>query len=261
MAAIDKIYLSTWEQYIAFKEWCEQQPLITDKYGKSIPITAYLYNWNRNSIKDREAEDASFPVFNAPCYVDAYLIKNCPFDFVQKELMLNYGHWDQERINEAYDAVYNRTEDNENWYTWLTPEDFQIVDGVITMPNLEKSSYQMIKDGELYNSPAEEYIIGKHFRCTKHPVRMFDFPAIGRGYDVEVRLPDKMSFMWYHYELKTWDFPGDFVIDKEGRGSHAYCKTIRALKRKMLKWRLPIGAKVIATARLVSDDYEFIITK
>ena len=42
MAAIDKIYVDSWEKYQEFKEWCEKQPLFTDKYGKQEPMTIYV---------------------------------------------------------------------------------------------------------------------------------------------------------------------------------------------------------------------------
>ena len=79
MAAIDKIYLKNYNQYLQFKEWCEQQPSIEDKYGKKAKITDYLYKWDK-PFKD------SYPVFKAPYYIDAYVIRNCPFDFIQEHV-------------------------------------------------------------------------------------------------------------------------------------------------------------------------------
>ena len=34
MAAIDKIYVDSFEKYKLFKDWCMTQPKIKDKYGK-----------------------------------------------------------------------------------------------------------------------------------------------------------------------------------------------------------------------------------
>lgn len=85
MAAIDKIYLKTFEQYEIFKKWCEEQPSIKDKYGKQERITEYLYRW------DKSWSSSEVPVFNAPCYIDAYIIRNCPFDFIQEHLKLMYS--------------------------------------------------------------------------------------------------------------------------------------------------------------------------
>ena len=38
MAAIDKIYVNSWDEYIQFKKWCEEQPPLLDKYGKKCKI-------------------------------------------------------------------------------------------------------------------------------------------------------------------------------------------------------------------------------
>jgi hypothetical protein len=252
MAAIDKIYVDNWEQYIQFKEWCEEQPFLTDKYGVSVPLTRYVYNHHK--------DDSCFVTFQGPYYADAYLIRNCPFDFIQKELMLNYGHWSQEKINEAYECVTHRTEENKIFYTWLSESDFKIVDGVITMPNLEKSDYEKIKNNELYNTPFtnKKYEIGTKFKCIKHPIRFYNKPYNQKSWFIDVIVPDELGFMWYHDKHNSWDFSDDFVVSTWS-SSTAFCKTIKALKRLMLKWKLPKGTIVRASGRYVNDEYKFII--
>jgi hypothetical protein len=258
MAAIDKIYVNTTNKYLQFKEWCKKQPPLLDKYGKKAFLTSYLYEYNEEQLK----VDKCRPIFNAPYYVDAYVIRNCPFDFIQKELMLNYGHWSQEKINKAYDIVINRNDDNKMYYTWLSEKDFEIVNGVITMPKLEKSDYDLIKEGKLYNSPLTsiDYKVGHHFKCVKHPYYRFNKPFKAKNYWVSVNLPDEMGYMWYHDTTNTWDFYDEFVVSKWS-SSHANCGSIRALKRHLLKWKLPIGARIIVHGRYAFDDYEFIIKK
>ena len=254
MAAIDKIYVKNREQYIQFKEWCEKQPSFTDKYGKTAKLIDYVYKHN----EDWDGGVA----FMGPYYLDAYLIRNCPFDFIQKELMLNYGHWSQEKIDDAFNCVTHRTEENKDFFSWLTPDDFAIVDGVVTMPNLEESDYQLIKEGKLYNKPTTnyEYVVGKHFKCIKHPIIKFNTPFGVKNWWVDVTVPDELPYMWYHSEHNSWDFSDEFVI-ADWSSSTANCPTIRALKRQMLKWKLPIGTIVRATGRYVEETYEFIITK
>ena len=250
MAAIDKIYVDTREQYLEFKDWCEKQPPLTDKYGASVSLMNYVYkhseDWNGGVV------------FCGPYYLDAYLIKNCPFDYIQKELMVNYGHWSQEKINEAYDCVLRK---DETFFSWLTEDDFKIVDGVVTMPNLEKSSYEKIKDGELYNTPytSNKYDVGKHFICIKHPRYKFNKPFKGNWF-IDVQPPKDLGYMWYHSNHNSWDFADEFVVC-DWSSNTAFCKTIKALKRMMLKWKLPVGTVVKATGRYVSETYEFVITK
>ena len=113
MAAIDKIYIDEFEDYLLFKEWCNKQPKIKDKYGSECSISDYLYQY------DSFKEGGSYPIFNAPYYIDAYLIRNCPFEFIQDELKLNYGYRSQEWINDAYNTVMNRNNKNKNFYTWI----------------------------------------------------------------------------------------------------------------------------------------------
>lgn len=254
MAAIDKIYVENREQYLQFKEWCEKQPPFTDKYGKTARLIDYVYKHDENW-------DGGV-AFMGPCYLDAYLIKNCPFDFIQKELMVNYGHWSQEKINDAYQFVMNRTEENKEVYSWLTPDDFVIVDGIITMPNLETSDYQLIKEGKLYNKPTtnKKYTVGKHFKCIRHPDVKYNTPFGIKNWWIDVDPPEELGYMWHHSEHNSWDFSDEFVI-ADWSSSTAYCHTIKALKRLMTKWKLPVGTIVKATGRYAQETYEFIIKK
>lgn len=257
MAAIDKIYLNSYEEYTQFKGWCDEQPLIYDKYGKGARLTDYMYEYDETEWKDGS------PVFNAPYYVDAYVIRNCPIEGVQKELMINYGHWSQERIKDFYNDVINWDENNGECPYWAKKEDFiTLEDGTMTINGLEKSSYEMIKDGELYTNPRRgDYEYGKHFRCTKHPVYFYNRPYKYRSWWVNVILPhDYRGHMWYHSNHNTWDFSDEFVICG-WTSNTANVKTIKSLKRLMLKWKFPIGTKVMATGRYVADNYEFVITK
>ncbi len=69
---------------------------------------------------------------------------------------------------------------------------------------------------------------------------------------------NKYDFMWYSND--TWNFMDEFVISKQTSNT-AYVKTITALKRKIRKWKLPIGTIVRAISRYVDEEYEFIVTK
>ena len=111
MAAIDKIYLKSFETFTEFKKWCEAQPPIKDKYGREDKISNYLfYGWFDPKYWEN---DNCHPVMNAPYYIDAYIIRNCPIEEVQEELMVNYGHWSQKRIKEYYENVKNWEGDGE----------------------------------------------------------------------------------------------------------------------------------------------------
>ena len=272
MAAIDKIYLNSWNEYRLFKEWCEAQPTIKDKYGKDCKIIDYFfYQWNNQKYWN---EKDCHPVMSAPYYVDAYIIRNCPFDFVQEELMVNYGHWSQKRIREYYESVKNWDGKGKCPY-WAKLEDFIFnEDGTMSIKGLEKSDYELIKEGKLYDKPYNnKYESGKHFRMIKMP----DFykgnvcqrPMRG-NWMIDIKLPDYVDelYMSWHSHSKakhpvgTWDFIGEFVESIDGWASSAtYCRTIDALKRRIPKWNLPVGTIVRTIGQYVGEEYEFIVKK
>ena len=209
MAAIDKLYTDSYEDYLKFKGWCEAQPLMTDKYGRKESICNYLYKYD-------EPFSTSHPYFKAPYYIDAYVIRNCPFEFTQKELMFNYG--------EEY--------------------------------------YDEIKEGKRFASPTSsaKYEVGGHFKCTKHPATLYNRPFKCKRWFVDLVLPEHLGYMWYHTDSRSWDFLDEYVIS-DWNSSTAFVKTIGALKRLMIRWKLPVGTIVRATGRYIEDDYEFVITK
>ena len=259
MAAIDKIYVNTYEEYLQFKEWCKQQPKLKDKYGVEASLLDYLYKYD-SPFK------GNHPIFNAPYYLDAYVIRNCPLSFIQEELMLNYGYKSQKTIEEMYKIVMDRGgvqgKQNKDYYYWLTKEDFVVEDGHIYFPDNYLSSYMQIKRGELYSKPyyEEEYVIGKHCRCIKHPIKMYNRPFKTKGWFIDIDTPESLPYMWYHSNHNSWDFMGEFVIS-EWSSSAANCKTIKAAKRLIRKWKLPVGTIVKITARYSGDDYSFLVTK
>lgn len=213
MAAIDKIYVSNSQQYKEFKEWCEAQPKLKDKYGVEVPITAYMYRWNDEDF------DGERPALMAPYFVDAYIIRNCPLDYIQKELKVNYGF-------------------------------------------AGSKAYQRIKKGEMCTTPCVdfEYEKGSHFYCTKHPAGMFNKPYKAKSWMVDIREPEGMPFMWYSEDHNSWDFCDEFVYNRKGwKRTYTFVHSIRALKRLIRKWQLPVGTKVRASDRF--DDYTFIVTK
>lgn len=267
MAAIDKIYLTSYDEYIQFRDWLKLQPKLRDKYGKEISLMAYFFDyWDKECWFNENGKNVSHPVYSAPYYVDAYIIRNCPFDFVQKDLMINYGYWSQERIRDFYESVKNYDLDKDGAPYWAKLEDFIFnEDGTMSIKRLEKSSYEEILDGELYTLPYRTNVeYGTHFRLTKSPngkkTIPFKRPLKGMWWITVESTNDKYDFMWYNEYTDTWDFMDEFVVG----GSHsntAYVKTITALARKIRKWKFPIGTKVMATGMYVGEEYEFIVTK
>lgn len=288
MAAVDKIYVNSYEEFEEFKKWCSEQPKLKDKYGHEISIGAYLYTWC-DDPKYWEKDD-SHPIFSAPYYVDAYVIKNCPLNYIQKELMVNYGHKSQDDIDEMYNSVVNRTPEDQKLiddadgtfpskpidYWWLNKDDFEIVDGVVRMKLLEKSDYERIKNSELYVSPTREgtYEVGKHFRIVKrpfyqnvcnYPMRFVNKAGVKRqtSWDVSVEVPND-EYMWWHDhggKIGTWDFASEFVVGSKWSSSSSDCPSLKSIKRRILKWKLPVGTIVILQGMYVGERYEIVVTR
>lgn len=253
MAAIDKIYIKNYDQYLEFKNWCKQQPSFTDKYGNVCTLMDFLWK-----------KDESFkggPIMNNPYYVDAILIRTCPFDYIQEELMLSYGHWSQKHIREYYEKVINWDISKGECPFWAKPEDFiTLENGTMTIKGLEESDYERIKKGELFNSPKIDYEYGKHFKCVKHPHIKVNRAFKCKCFWVSVKVPE--SFMvWYSRKFNTWHLSQEFVFSGDTSSHCVRYKTIKAIKRMILKWKLPIGAKVTVEGRYFYDTYEFVITK
>ena len=273
MAAIDKIYITGWNNYCVFYDWVmNNNHELIDKYGNKIQLSEYLFKYKNVDewcSKGDNPETVVRPVMNNPYCVDAYVIRNCPFDFIQEELMLNYGHWSQERIKAYYNDIKNWKGDGECTY-WAKPDDFIFnEDGTMSMKGLEKSDYERILDNELYTIPYRKGVeYGKHFRMINSPKTHgycnFERPLKGTWL-VDIETPDDMGYMWHHdngnwKNTGTWDFMDEFVIS-DGASSCTHARTITSLKRKISKWKLPVGTKVRATGRYDAETYEFLITK
>ena len=217
MAVIDKIYIDKFEDYLLFKEWCKKQPKIKDKYGCECSISDYIFKYN-SFVKGK-----TYPIFNAPYYIDAYLIRNCPFDFIQNELKFNYGYKTQKCI----------------------------------------SDYELIKNEKLYATPYSQknYIVGKHIKCIKHPSILYNTPFGNKFWWVDLDVPEELGYMWYNSNYNSWDFSDEFVINNLHSSVCVKYKTICAIKRAIRKWKLPIGTKVRCTGKYISETYIFEVIK
>ena len=254
MAAIDKIYVDSFEKYKLFKDWCMTQPKLKDKYGKETSLIDYVFKYTEWT------DGAVLPVCKNPYYIDAYLIRNCPFDFIQEGLMLSYGKWTQDDIEKAYDVVMKRDEGEckSGMFHWLSKEDFSIVDGKIYL-NQGDTDYDLIKSGKLYSTPYtnKKYKVGKSFKIIKCPQQRVNRPFKRKRWFVDVDVPEELGYLWYHSNTNTWDFSEEFVINDWTLSCCTKYKTIKAIKRAILKWKLPVGTIVTCTGRYVDDTYEF----
>lgn len=143
MAAIDKTYISDWNQFDMIRNWAIKQQF-TLKNGKIVKLKDYLYypnltkeEWDERhdySVKYAEehyntpeyiaeckkeyGDDWEFNaenyfevvLWNTPTYVDIWLIRNCPFEEIQNRLREQYsGGWSKEASTDHnYDNTYEQ---------------------------------------------------------------------------------------------------------------------------------------------------------
>ena len=108
MAAIDKTYVRTWEEYCEIVEWCKTASF-TCPNGTVIKF--YCCEWNENSFKNLE-ENRSLPVLNTSHTQDYFLMKYCPIKVVQDRIRDVYS-------DEYIESVLNGTS---KWDTFVRPD-------------------------------------------------------------------------------------------------------------------------------------------
>ena len=114
MAGIDKTYLKLWSQYKSLRDWCVSVGEVTDDWGNKFHPLDWLFEWTYDEwMEGTENETEEVPVWNTPLYLDIYLIRYCPLDFIQDRLKEQYGEgWSKNAFCETqntYDEILNRT--------------------------------------------------------------------------------------------------------------------------------------------------------
>lgn len=150
MAGIDKTYLKSWEQFDTVRNWAKET-CFTLKNGKTVQMSDFMYypdltkqewdEWHDEQIRDINelynkdperfikerkemygddwvfnAEDYfDVVLWNTPLYADVFLIRNCPFDFIQERLKKQYGGgWSKTALidhndDDMYEQIKNGT--------------------------------------------------------------------------------------------------------------------------------------------------------
>lgn len=114
MAGIDKTYLTRWDDYKALENWCISVGEVTDDWGNKFRPLSWLFEWTHEEwIEGTENETEEIPVWNTPTYLDIYLIRYCPLEFIQNRLKQQYAGcgWTKEAFSgniSNYDLIKNR---------------------------------------------------------------------------------------------------------------------------------------------------------
>lgn len=90
MAAIDKTFTKSWDEYCQLKEWAKKKSLLKGREGvEATNLLNCIYDHNESDFNERE-----IAVMNTDYEVDVYLIRKCPLKFVQ------------DRMKEVYQGEY-----------------------------------------------------------------------------------------------------------------------------------------------------------
>lgn len=100
MAAIDKTYVSTYEDWKRVVDWARTAEF-TCPNGTKLKVINHCYypDMSEAEVKEWLCEQREVPVMNTSYSMDYYLIKYCPLDIVQNQLRQMYG--------EQYDNIKN----------------------------------------------------------------------------------------------------------------------------------------------------------
>lgn len=85
MAAIDKTYTNSWEEYQKLKEWIKDK-IYTCPNGAVVNLNHFIYPWNKEDFKGDK-----LPIMNTSYSADYFFIKYCPLDFVKERMECVYG--------------------------------------------------------------------------------------------------------------------------------------------------------------------------
>lgn len=101
MAAIDKTYVDSWEEYKEIRDWAIKTNVIypNGDIGSKMINWVYFPYLTEGDFK----EDKEYVLWNTSEIVDMFLYKHCPFELVQerlKEQYSNLSYLDREPINE-----------------------------------------------------------------------------------------------------------------------------------------------------------------
>ncbi|MCH5167949.1 MAG: hypothetical protein J1F35_08735 [Erysipelotrichales bacterium] len=222
MAAIDKTYVNNWEDWKEITDWMKSFERVLQN-GSILIGENFLY------YPDATKEE-----------IESWLKE-------QKEIPVMNTSWSMDYffIRECpIEAVQNRMK---SVYS--------------------KESYEEIKNGTSEYDKFVRPVGGKHLKLIKKPKYYKPSKFLWNGkirkdrFVVDIELPNG-DYSWYYDEIDYWSMPYELIAGGFMSSADVYCKTHKALIRKILKWNLPIGTKVKASHFRFQGGYcEYVIKK
>lgn len=215
MAGIDKTYCKSYKEYSDLINWAKET-VFTCPNGLKLYPNNYIYYWNKNIFNDKDY----IPVMNTPEVLDYFLIKYCPFEFVQNTM------------KKAYTTFYNEVKQGISDYDKFDINQVKIA-----------TKYKIIKrpSDKLY-----PYRPHKRLNLRKN-VDLWCVDNLTYNY---------RSFE-YSEELKRFIYENELHNDSFSMNKFCKCKTIKALCRQLIKAKIPSGTIIKATGYYVGEQWYF----
>lgn len=212
MAAIDKTYCKTWEEYQEVRDWCKGNEFTCPNGIKVKPIEN-LYSWSKEDF----GGDKELPILNTSQTTDYFLIKYCPAKVVQDRMCEVYG-------KEYVEGIKNG---NNEYDSFAYPE--------------VGSKVKMTKDSNFHNrKPFPFYSTRKNRLVTV----------------LTAEVEYQGETIWYNEDIGRFLLPYE-LGECTSSCAHLNQRSIKAIMRRIKKWKLPKGATVTVCGRYVGEDWKF----
>ena len=237
MAGIDKTYITSYEDYKKVIDWCRDKSFKLSN-GQVIYPSDFIYypditkeEWDENekTFKQKYPDEQYDKIlWNTPTYFDIWLIRNCPFDFIQNRLKEQYGGgWSKTAFTDHNESLYEQIKNGTSPYdTYVRPK-----------------TGKKIKIERILGTPFRDSNMCWHIETP---------------YWIKGKRSNNKDSMWYNEDTDEW-----YTNDEElpCTSSAKFVKgplTKKNIYNMVRKWKLPKGTQMIFSAswrRYIVTEY------
>lgn len=237
MAGIDKTYLTSYDDYKKVIDWCRDKSFKLSN-GQVIYPSDFIYypditkeEWDENekTFKQKYPDEQYDKIlWNTPTYFDIWLIRNCPFDFIQNRLKEQYGGgWSKTAFTDHNESLYEQIKNGTSPYdTYVRPK-----------------TGKKIKIERILGTPFRDSNMCWHIETP---------------YWIKGKRSNNKDSMWYNEDTDEW-----YTNDEELPCTSSAKFVEGPLTKKNIynivrKWKLPKGTQMIFSAswrRYIVTEY------
>lgn len=223
MAGCDFIRTDKYQDYLDLKEWAKQHKF-TCPNGMVVNPIEYVFDLREDYFK----EGHEISVMHSPCEMDYFLIKHCQLQFVRDYLKTVY--------NDTNDFIQSVLDGTSVYDRFVPPARGR---------NKVKIIYRNSRKNKLLNFRGRGSITHKQ----KFWVHDVNYNGVDLCYN------DEYDRWVMGYDEKTDTCELGEVFSSATDCSHS----IKALIRKIKKWKLPKGTILEASGRCDHEEYKFVV--